>query len=432
MTAPFVRILHGDARERLRELDDESVHVCVTSPPYFWSRSYSDEGEQLLEGQLGLEETPGEYIAVLRGVFREVQRVLREDGTCWIVVGDSFFGDSNLRTASWSANGVQKTARRSAAKVEGFKPKDLLQVPSRLELGLAEDRWFVRSKVIWVKNQVKPENVFGWRWERHDIGDVDEPEKCPGCSKCLPNGGLVLRRGAWRPTVSYETVLQLSRSAMPYGDGEAVLEECASSPADIKKMIERKDRIGGKRITDPLNKVNITTRIGRKRAVGHPGGRNLRNVWVIPANARQRGHHAAFPERIPELCILASTPDVGCCSACAAPFARILGDPVEATGRGSGDRRRLVAGVDAPGRVNSHLGSSVPWTPTRRPTLGWKPTCGCGAETVPAVVLDPFLGSGTTLAVARRLGRSGIGIDLSREYIRLAKERVREVAGAEG
>lgn len=136
-------------------------------------------------------------------------------------------------------------------------------------------------------------------------------------------------------------------------------------------------------------------------------------------------HFATFPKKLVEPCVLAGTSAGGCCSRCGAPLERVLGDAKEVAGRASGNIERKLGDESAgESRLNTHLGYAVPWSPSVRPTIGWKPTCECGAGVRPCTVFDPFVGSGTTVVVARALGRRGIGCDLSADYLTLAKKRL--------
>jgi DNA modification methylase len=162
-----VRILIGDCREKLRELPDASVNCCVTSPPYFGLRDYG------VDGQMGLEPTPDEFVAGMVEVFREVRRVLRDDGTLWLNIGDSYaarlmgkgdrarHGRSRRRRAASQAQDAAQAMRGAAARTifAGIKPKDLIGIPWMLAFALRADGWYLRQDIIWSKPNPMPESV---------------------------------------------------------------------------------------------------------------------------------------------------------------------------------------------------------------------------------------------------------------------------------
>ncbi len=320
-------------------------------------------------GQLGLEPTPGLYVNHIVQVFREVRRVLRDDGTLWLDMGDSYFGDSPVRmkgseafSETWDASQTRLRGgtRRSSASVDGLKPKDLVGMPWRVAFALQADGWWLRSDIVWAKPNPMPESVTD------------------------------------RPTKAHEYIFLMAKSRTYYYNADAIREPILSSPSDLRKMVERLDRIGGKSLTDtdPLHAGNRETNVGRKRAVGNPEtarvllarsgnknrkfradyggvedsrshqafgvpweetpglGRNARTVWTVPTQPYPEAHFATFPEALAERCIK--------------------------TGTKAGD-----------------------------------------------TVLDPFAGSGTLGAVARSLGRSAILIEIKEQYVALARQRAR-------
>ena len=147
-----VSILIGDCRERLRELPDKSVHSCVTSPPYFGLRDYGHDG------QMGLEPTPDEFVAGMVEVFREVRRVLRDDGTLWLNIGDSYAANRGYQVPDSKHCDVGNSAPTRADKL-GCKPKDLIGIPWMLAFALRADGWYLRQDIIWSKPNPMPESV---------------------------------------------------------------------------------------------------------------------------------------------------------------------------------------------------------------------------------------------------------------------------------
>ena len=235
----LVQLYQGDAREL--PLEDGTVHCCVTSPPYFGLRVYQTGDERVL----GLEASIEEYITSLVEVFREVKRVLRDDGVCWINMGDSYAGSGKGQDADGS-HAAKHGEKQHASKgtLTGGLPSsfdmdvgNLMGVPWRLALALQADGWILRDAIIWHKKNPMPESLAGWRWEQcrvkvtgvvdysgdkyghdgaeqgwspsHTGGSAAQWSACPGCAKCSSNGGLVLRKGSWRCTSSYELIFML-------------------------------------------------------------------------------------------------------------------------------------------------------------------------------------------------------------------------------
>lgn len=287
------------------------------------------------------------------------------------------------------------------------------------------------SGILTHNSSPMPESVSGWRWEQHRIkAGKDEAGRtiwrdCPGCPKCSPNDGLVLRKGSWRHTNSYEMVFHFAKSAEYFGDGEDV-REAVSPFSDFGKPRPASPMPSG--TGDAANDQRIHARLGNG-SVGNPAGRNPRNVWTLGPDPLTDEHYAAFPREIPRRAILASTSARGCCPECQAPWARV----VERTG--SVDERggeRKHAAVKPRQGVNGAMATGI-WH--HRGTAGWRPTCACVAgDPIPCTVLDCFAGSGTTGVVAEQLGRDAILIELSAEYAtmierRLAKARARRLLG---
>ena len=414
-----VTVYCGDVREVLSQLSPASVDCCVTSPPYWGLRDYGIpaqlwDGDPACRhrsaeedggcrhcgawrGHLGLEPTPDLYVKHMVEIFSEVRRVLKPFGSLWLNLGDCYnAGTTAIRKPSPNRVGYWQTAgsigdRRVNAS--GLKPKDLVGIPWRVALALQANGWYLRADVIWAKPNPIPESVTD------------------------------------RPTRAHEYLFLLSPSARYFYDAEAIREPCQSGPSDISNMSAPLPRIGGKHshLEDAFGAASGRTKIGCLRPVGDPYGRNKRSVWTIPTQPYRGAHFATFPERLVEPCIMAGTSEAGCCSACGEPWVRIVEVAyVNPGSRSSNGPRSLERRRESPGYPVRLERSSA--------TRGWRPGCGCNATRVPAVVLDPFAGSGTTLAVAKRLGRSGWGVELSSQYValigkRCASERQEELAG---
>jgi DNA modification methylase len=309
------RIIQGDCLEGLRTLPDASVHCCVTSPPYWGLRNYGHDG------QIGLESTPEEYVARMVEVFREVRRVLRDDGTCWVNLGDSYAhsttvmptqrGDPHRLGPRNTDPDGGKWNRSVGERQHGLKPKDLVGIPWRVAFALQADGWWLRQDIIWHKPNPMPESVR---------------DRC---------------------TKAHEYVFLLTKSQRYFYDADAVSEAASQSSGWAKQRAKGDDtwKYGRAAGGDP----NSTNGVGGTLALGTT--RNRRSVWTITTKPYSGAHFAVMPPDLVEPCIKAGCPEGG-------------------------------------------------------------------------TVLDPFAGSGTTLAVAAQLGRSGIGCELNPEYIELANQRI--------
>lgn len=249
---------------------------------------------------------------------------------------------------------------------------------------------------------------------REGRGPLDIWQDCPGCPKCLPNDGYVLRWGSGRPTSSYELIGILTKERY-YWDQEAVRTEYADS------SVERRNyELGGfgpqNNTGARMSKIVDGTTVGDKFT-----GANLRNVWELSTASFHEAHFATFPESLPEICIKAGSSEKGCCSVCGSPYARVL----EYVGQNQLGVYSRTADVNGFSPSSSMRGNGV----AVYRTVGWKATCSHkDAEAVPAVVCDPFSGAGTTGIVANRLGRDYKGFELNREYAQMSMDRLREDA----
>jgi DNA modification methylase len=301
----------GDALEQLRAMPAESIHCCVTSPPYFGLRDYG------MAGQIGLEKTLAHYIGRLVEVMEEVRRLLRPDGTMWLNLGDTYAG----KTVGRRAQGPHITGRRSAASdaqkrpglSDGFKHKDLMGIPWRVAFALQDAGWFLRADVIWHKPNPMPESVSD------------------------------------RPTRSHEYLFLLTKRERYFYDADAIREP--HRPGSQERS--QRGRKPGAKYASGNTIRGPQTMLHDMGKCCHPKGANKRSVWTIAPRNFKGAHFATFPETLVRPCILAGCPAGG-------------------------------------------------------------------------VVLDPFTGSGTTGAVAMKLGRSFIGLELNPTYADMARQRVGE------
>jgi len=252
-------IITGDALDVLRGIPSASVQCCVTSPPYWGLRDYQ------VECQFGLEKTPGEYVEKLVAIFREVRRVLRDDGTCWVNLGDSYAASSK---GSGVRRSIQPTNPGSFYSVSfdlaecGLKPKDLVGIPWMSAIGLRTDGWYLRAEIIWAKDNPMPESVLD------------------------------------RPTREHEQIFLLSKSDTYFYDADAIREKVSAST--IK-------RFGDTRRRRPNGQPTYEKIGGAEMCGVHPNGRNARSVWAIASQPFPEAHFATFPEEIPRRCILAGS-----------------------------------------------------------------------------------------------------------------------------
>jgi DNA modification methylase len=257
-------ILIGDCRETLKTLEAGSVQTCVTSPPYWGLRDYGHDD------QIGLEQTPDEYVAQLVAVFREVRRVLADDGTLWLNLGDSYSGTG--KGPSNDVKGMRGNQRMDGAPKEwipipkGLKPKDLVGIPWRVAFALQADGWYLRSDIIWHKPNPMPSSVKD------------------------------------RPTCAHEHVFLLSKSKRYFYDADAIREEWADdrNGSSGAKSLPYSDGAGR---ADSLS-VNGSTGLGAAPSVS---GRNARNVWTITSKPYKGAHFATMPPELAKRCILAGS-----------------------------------------------------------------------------------------------------------------------------
>jgi DNA modification methylase len=261
------QVIQGDAVERLRALPDESVQTCVTSPPYWNLRDYG------VDGQIGLEATPEEWVTSLVAVFSEVRRVLRCDGTVWLNVGDAYADRANCRSDGQSHRRDRRDVvpGKKNSIANGRKQKDLIGLPWMLAFALRGDGWYLRSEVIWAKRNG------------------------------LPDG-----RAAYdRPDRSHEHIFLLSARPRYFYDAAAIREDSEPDQEDHNRLYAREYAVATASAQDRqpgnTNHVGIHSRPG-------PGGRNRRSVWRESVHRYPGAHFATFPPKLIEPCVLAGSP----------------------------------------------------------------------------------------------------------------------------
>jgi len=424
-----ITIRVGDVREQLRQLDAKSVQCVVTSPPYFnlrdygtakWhggdtdcqhkgrdvlvksggpGKQYTNVGSNAVFGgdcpcgavredkQIGMEATPAEFVATLVDVFREVRRVLRDDGVLFVNLADSRAGSgkgpqgNGLKASYWTK---PETVKLAGAKTsDGIRAKSLMLIPARFAIAMSDDGWIVRDQIVWAKKAPMPESVR---------------DRC---------------------TSSWEPIWMFTKQARYFWDAAAVAQPSVSDhpSGNGYKRPEQLSR-GGRGQDEPWQ-VQATS--------------NMRNVWHLSPEPSREAHYASFPTEIPRRCILAATSQAGQCAKCGSPWARVVererGTPGEVRGYQAGVSSTTASVRHGKGSPNAVVrANSMQMTArggVKSENLGWQPSCICedAGPPVPQTVLDPFVGSGTTLLVADRLERNGIGIDLNAEYAEIARRR---------
>jgi DNA modification methylase len=249
---------HGDALEVLRSLPAGIAQTCVTSPPYWGLRDYG------AEGQLGLEATPEEYVSRMVEVFREVRRVLRDDGTLWLNLGDSYATTSHA-TFARPGGGlvVNRGANRTGTPVPpGLKPKDLVGIPWRVAFALQADDWYLRSDIIWAKPNPMPESVTD------------------------------------RPTKAHEYLFLLAKSERYFYDVEAIAELATGREPGNVSHKHTSAYVAG----DEFSRTK-----GGLLEIGAHESRNRRSVWSIATEPFPEAHFAVMPQALVEPCILAGS-----------------------------------------------------------------------------------------------------------------------------
>jgi DNA modification methylase len=498
-----VRILTGDCRELLASLDAESVQTCITSPPYWGLRDYGlpplvwggdhacahewgeegrrhkggphgpgvllDGGRAVVEaqaavkdiatgafcslcgawrGQLGLEPTPYLFVDHMVEVFRAVHRVLRDDGTLWMNLGDCYAtGGGKVgehpgggeQGAKWRGEGSKADhPKRSAAgshtsrhygegrpaigpttqpnrmPIPGLKPKDLVGIPWRVALALQADGWYLRSDIIWHKPNPMPESITD------------------------------------RPTKAHEYLFLLTKSERYYYDADAIAEPAVTAheiqwAGETNGMHSGESHAGSAESTRRF-KTRSSGNLARKpgSARGCPDGtgsnvagsvpwegavtRNRRSVWTVPTKPYKGAHFATFPPALIEPCVLAGSARQAC-ETCGAAWQRTAErefvpqeDVSEEKGvRGAGDQKPMDA---------SNTWQGVPRGTTKSHTTGWVPACACETNTGAArsLILDPFGGAATTGLVSDRLGRDAVLLELNPEYAAMGRKRIDDAA----
>lgn len=268
-----IDIRTGDCRELLAAMPDQSVHCCVTSPPYFGLRDYG------VAGQIGLEPTPDAFVAEMVAVFREVRRVLRDDGTCWLNLGDSYSGSGkggnpdDSKSKGFVGNSQREAASTAFAgddRLYGLRPKNLIGIPWRVAFALQADGWYLRQDIIWAKPNPMPESVT---------------DRC---------------------TKAHEYLFLLSKSARYFYDAEAIKEPATWTRENNPDWQTQRAATNAKKGAGNRNAAD-----GGFTGWSAEDGRNRRSVWTVATQPFSEAHFATFPPALIEPCILAGCPKGG-------------------------------------------------------------------------------------------------------------------------
>lgn len=454
---PTGQLIVGDVRDALESLPDDSIHCVVTSPPYWGLRVYAglpssvwggspecqhkwqaivrkgqsggsdpeNSPKQALKGSenyqrtpdldqavclecaawrgtLGNEPTLEMYVRNITEIFDLIRRKLHPSGTVWLNLGDCYAGGG--RGGNPADSPFQKQATNQGSQVQrspiptGCKPKDLVGLPWLIAFALRGSSWWLRSDIIWAKPNPMPESITD------------------------------------RPTRSHEYIFLLAKTPRYFYDGEAIKEPYADSTIHQARSVYRgraRKNYSGANAQDPSESKRRIL-----ESVRQGGGRNKRDVWWITKQGFSGAHFATYPVKLVEPCVKAGSSEGGVCSRCLAPRVRVVErDPIpdEIKKRFEEARQRSAS---ATGRTDGHTNYKPNWRRGGR-TVGWRWSCDCATtniqegepSTIPATVLDPFSGSGTTGLVALSLGRSYIGVDADPTCAPMAQLRIQQAVG---
>jgi len=426
-------------------LKDESVQCIVTSPAYWGLRDYS------VNGQLGLEKTPEEYVENTVKWAREVWRVLRSDGCFWLNLGDSYAGSGKAQGQKPDSTNMGKKQKDRPYDVitwtsvpDGLKPKDLCEIPSDVVRALRADGWWLRSRLPWVKRSSMPESCTdrpasaleymflltkssNYFFDMESIRKESAPsgwdrQRKKGVNTWVYNntedrnisagngnnaGTLPCESGRnFRNTDLFYQSLEEPHGAIFCGE-EMVGLDVNPQAFDMEMCKKCQEVYFGKEYRKLKSHVEIKD--GKKVEYRICKICKMWDKWL--------SHFATFPEWLVTPLIKSGTSERGACPECSAPWQRVVENETDWEDRKNNGEpmRHGLDGAAACGAGNFKNNSK---------TIGWQPTCKCGhKETVPCIVLDPFAGSFTTKSVAQRLGRKSIGLELKWEYIQMGKKR---------
>lgn len=343
----------GDALTTLQGFPDKSVNCIVTSPPYWMLRDYN------VVGQIGMEKTPEEYVSVMVAIFREARRVLRDDGTLWLNIGDSYASSGKNRTEKQATEkstlkgslDTQASILKQPSKlVSDLKPKDLVGIPWMLAFALRADGWYLRSDIIWAKPNCMPESVTDRPTRSHEyIFLLSKSKKYFYDHKAIKEPALYDVNGAG--TAARKARQKAGNKSLPTGMNAGIRAAGFKDATKMNGKHQGKQRGYSRRHSGFNERWDDMTRLEQCT-----GMRNKRDVWFISPAQFPDAHFATFPEALIIDCIKAGCPEGG-------------------------------------------------------------------------IVLDPFMGAGTTALVSAKLGRHYVGIELNEKYKSIAEKRLKKELG---
>jgi site-specific DNA-methyltransferase (adenine-specific) len=385
------RVIRGDARQVSTTLPAGSIHLAITSPPFYRLRQYGTPPQTWGDGwvgELGQEPTPGRFVDHLVEVFDAVRPALRVDATLWVNLGDSYHN------------------------------KSLVGTPWMFAFAMKEAGWILRSAIPWIKRNTMPSSVedrpgvshewwFGFAKSTRYFWDVTATRMPQATIGRRHEGKSGYRDG--HPSKGGVKERQLHPDGKARRTGDWFFDSLAVEVDAAREYLEHLERI----------------QAGGQGLLSAPGGDPM--ALVVNVTSNKEAHYASYPEKLVEPLIRAGTSEYGACVACGTPWARVVAKTRVATRPG---RNSKVYKDPEGSPYKSHSGVIVGNRDTRRHctvvhTTGWEPGCACGTVDVePCVILDPFLGSGTTARVAIRLNRSCIGVELKDDYVDIARRRI--------
>lgn len=420
------RIIQGDCRTELKKLPDNSIDCCVTSPPYFGLRDYGT-GEQI-----GLEETPELFVSKIVEVFNEIKRLLKPTGTLWLNIGDSYWGSGgstghttetkNLGRKTYDY-GAYPSGANAQKKHDLLKQKDLIGIPWMVAFALRSNGWYLRQDIIWHKPNPMPESVTDRCTKSHEY--IFLLTKSPKYYYDME---------AIRTPVKDSTVQRMMQQIEAQkGSGRVPGKTNGTMKAVGPGRAPRKgiDNKGGNQGSEFGIKAYTHRGSGDKKLTGHSGNfdsdgnligdgmANKKSVWTVNTMPYSEAHFATFPERLIVDCIKAGCPEF-VCNKCGKARERIIEKEYHTHEKWFGDKQTVRNSRGAAGKSYKEL------TGTKEVGLT---DCGCNEGFSPGIVLDPFMGAGTTALVARKQHRNFIGIELNPKYIKISEKRLRDELG---